>query len=417
MNDSLSNASNGGEDYIFRWTGATAGADPSVEFECIEDALPEDLSKGWVLAAAANDIDGDLLPELYLGQDHGKDAMLHNRSVPGAIRFTPVYGDRSAGLPKSKRMGADSFKGMAAEWADLNGDGLYDVFVSNITTPFGIQESNFHFLNTAADQADLRGKLRRGDAPFTDRSTALGTAWSGWAWDVKTGDFGNTGRLAIAQATGFVRGEVNRWPQLQELATANDLVVQYEKWWPNVEAGDDLAGSQRLMFFVPRSDGTYVNLAKQLGLDVPIPTRGLATADTDADGRLDLAVARQWDEPIFYRNTAPEPGAFLGLRLVHEGSVQAAGPATGPAPGSPVVGAQAMVTTADGRTFVGRVDGGSGHSGKRSTDVHIGLGEGVTGPVEVRLCWRDRTGQVREDTISLTPGWHTVQLGARAQER
>jgi hypothetical protein len=417
MNDSLSNAANGGEDYIFRWTGATAGADPTVTFECVEDALPEDLSKGWVLAAAANDIDGDLLPELYLGQDHGKDAMLHNRSVPGAIRFTPTYGDRSADLPKSKRMGADSFKGMAAEWADLDGDGLYDVFVSNITTPFGIQESNFHFINTAADQADLRRQLRRGDAPFSDRSTAVGTAWSGWAWDVKTGDFGNTGRLAIAQATGFVRGEVNRWPQLQELATANDLVVQYEKWWPNVEAGDDLAGSQRLMFFVPRDDGTYVNLAKQLGLDVPVPTRGLATADTDADGRLDLAVARQWDEPIFYRNTAPEPGAFLGLRLVHEGSVQAAGAATGPAPGSPAVGAQAMVTTADGRTFVGRVDGGSGHSGKRSTDVHIGLGEGVTGPVEVRLCWRDRTGQVREDTMSLTPGWHTVQLGARAQER
>ncbi|WP_116049813.1 FG-GAP repeat domain-containing protein [Amycolatopsis palatopharyngis] len=414
MNDSLSNATNGGEDYFFRWTGATTGDRPSASFQRLDDVLPADLSKGWVLGASGNDVDGDQLPELYLAQDHGKDALLHNRSTPGRISFEPVNGTGAPMVPKSKRIGADSFKGMAVDWGDLDRDGMYDLFVSNITTPFGIQESNFQFMSTAENTSDLRAKLREGEAPWVDRSTDDGTAWSGWAWDVKMEDFDNSGQLAIAQANGFVKGEVNRWPQLQELATSNDLVVADPAWWPHVRQGDDIAGSQRMAFFVKRDDGGYVDLSAELGLDVPVPTRGIATGDADGDGRIDLAVARQWDQPVFYRNDAPSPGSYLGLKLIHDTPV-ASGPL--PASGSPVVGAQVSVRTPDGRTLVGHVDGGGGHSGKRSTEVHLGLGENVTGPLEVTVSWRDRTGHVREQQLRLTPGRHTLALGTHAKER
>jgi enediyne biosynthesis protein E4 len=133
----------------------------------------------------------------------------------------------------------------------------------------------------------------------------------------------------------------------------------------------------------------------------------VAFGDADGDGLLDMAIARQWDEPIFYRNDAPDPGSFLGLRLQH---------ATDPGghlAGSPVVGAQVRVTTAEGDTYLGRVDGGSGHAGKRSQQVHIGLGD-ATGPLSASITWRDRTGQVRQETLQLVPGWHDVHLGQRA---
>ncbi|MEX5717401.1 CRTAC1 family protein [Geodermatophilus maliterrae] len=402
MNDSLSNAANGGADHFFRFTGTSGEGTPT--FQQLQDVLPADLSAGWVLGASAVDVDGDQLPELYLAQDHGRDAMLHNRSVPGEIRLEPVQGTSSPTLPKSKRVGADSFKGMAVDWGDLDGDGLYDLFVSNITTSFGIEESNFQFMNTAGSRAELRADLQNGVAPWTDTSSTTGTAWSGWAWDVKMGDFANSGELSIAQANGFVRGEINRWPQLQELATANDLVVEDPSWWPNLRSGDDLAGDQRLHFFVGTPDGRYVDLAPELGLDVPVPTRGIATGDSDGDGRLDLAVARQWDQPVFYQNAAPEPGASLGLTLSHAD-----------APGSPVVGAEVSATTADGRTVIGRVDGGGGHSGKRSHQVHLGLGD-ATGPVSVHLTWRDRSGQVHDADLQLDPGRHSLLLGTDVEE-
>ncbi|ETK37106.1 CRTAC1 family protein [Microbispora sp. ATCC PTA-5024] len=414
MNHSMSNGHNGGEDHFFRWTAAKGGDKPSVAYQRLDHVLPEDASKGWELGAAANDLDGDQLPELYLANDFGPDRMFYNRSTPGHIKLSLVEGVRSPLIPKSKTVGHDSFKGMGVDFGDLNHDGVYDMFVSNITTSWGIEESNFEFVSTAKDQTEMRASLRDGVAPYVDRSGPSQTAWSGWGWDVKIDDFNNGGEPAIAQATGFVKGYTDRWPQLQELATANDELLQNPTWWPNARAGDDIAGNQTLHFFVKGPEGRYADLAPQLGLAVPVPTRGIATGDADGDGRLDFAVARQWDAPIFYQNQSPSQGAYLDLHLT-----RAETPVAGrfPAPGSPATGAQVCAMTADGRMYIGRVDGSSGHSGRRTTDVHLGLGQNVTGPVKVHLQWRDRTGQVREQDLQLTPGRHSLELGLQAKEK
>jgi hypothetical protein len=415
MNDSLSNAVNGGRNYFFRWTAGTSGDRPTASFTTLGDVLPKDLSTGWELGATSVDLDGDTLPELMLNNDFGHDHLLYNTSKPGTISFSRVEAVRGPGVPKSKVLGDDSFKGMGSDAGDFNHDGIFDFFVSNITTPYGIQESNFQFISTAKSKDDLRAQLKSGAAPWQDLSAELRTAWSGWGWDPKIEDFDNDGELEIVQATGFVKGDVNRWPPLQELAAANDQITSNPKSWPNVTEGGDIAGSQHLAFFAPDGKGRYADLSQELGLAVPVPTRGIATGDANGDGLIDFAVARQFDAPIFYQNTSTSKGAFLGLRLTHEDP--AVGSAAGSAAGSPAIGAQATVTTQDGRTLVGRVDGGSGHSGKRAHAIHLGLGQNVTGPLQVRLTWRDRTGQPRSQDLQLTPGWHAVQLGTSAKEK
>ena len=415
MNHSMSHALNSGKKYIFRFNDAS---ESSVSFDYLDNALPDGAeggaNYGWSLGAGATDLDGDQLPELYIANDFGVDRLLYNQSTPGHIKFAKVKTVRTPDVPKSKRIGNDSFKGMGVDFGDLNHDGVYDMFVSNITVPWGIQESNLQFMSNTGDRNELRAALADGHAPWTDVSSDVSTAWSGWGWDIKMADFNNSGELVIAQATGFVKGEVNRWPQLQELATANDALVSNPLWWPNAKAGDDIGGSQTLHFYVKSSDGRYADLAPQLGLAIPVPTRGIATGDVDGDGLLDWTVARQYAEPVFYENNSPDPGAFVGLRLTHE---QATSPGPLPAPGSAVIGAELTVTTADGRRFIQRVDGGSGHSGKRSHELHIGLGANVTGPVQAHLTWRDLTGQVRQQDLQLSTGWHDFQLGSQAKER
>ncbi|NEE07185.1 RNA-binding protein, partial [Streptomyces sp. SID7499] len=94
----------------------------------------------------------------------------------------------------------------------------------------------------------------------------------------------------------------------------------------------------------------------------------------------------------------------LGLKLTHPS-------------GSPVVDAQVTVTLPDGTRRVSRVDGGGGHSGKRSHDVHIGLGEQNGTPLPVRLKWRDRSGEVHEKDLRLAPGWHDLQLATDVKEK
>jgi hypothetical protein len=110
--------------------------------------------------------------------------------------------------------------------------------------------------------------------------------------------------------------------------------------------------------------------------------------------------ANQWGPSYFFKNESPQAGAFLGLRLLK-------------GKGSPAIGAVATVNLTDGRRLVSQVDGGSGHSGRRSPDVHFGLGAAEKSkPVPVDIKWRDAEGKVQQTNLQLVPGWHSVRLGA-----
>ena len=66
----------------------------------------------------------------------------------------------------------------------------------------------------------------------------------------------------------------------------------------------------------------------------------------------------------------------------------------------------------DGRRLVAQVDGGNGHSGKRSPELHFGLGDVPRGvPLPVDLAWRDAAGKLHRQTVRLAPGRHTLLLG------
>lgn len=396
MQRSMSRAMNGGKNRILLWAGAAKEADgaPTVAFREVENAFDADVAHGWTLALGAADLDGDLLPELYFGNDFGPDRLLHNRSTPGNVRLALLEGSRGLTTMRSKVLGHDSFKGMGVDFADVNGDGFLDIYVSNIADDWALEESHFLWVSTGDVAA-----MKEGRAPYVDRSSKLGVAWSGWGWDTRFADLDNDGVTEALQATGFVRGEVNRWPELHEIAMANDTLLEHPNAWPRVRPGDDLSGYQVNPFFVRAPSGRYFDLAKEVGTDAPYVTRGIATADVDGDGDLDYAIANQWDDSFLYRNEAPAPGAFLGLKLRRDGT--------------PAIGAEARVHLPDGRRLVAQVDGGNGHSGKSSPEIHFGLGAVPAGtPLEVELAWRDGRGELRRERTRLTPGWHELNLGA-----
>jgi len=413
MQHSMSRAYNGGGPRLLLWKGATTGTEPTVRFEEARDAVDAEFSRGWTLAVGAADLDGDLLPELYLANDFGPDRLLHNRSTPGRPRFVALRGTKTLGVPNSKVLGRDSFKGMGVDFGDLNGDARLDIFVSNIASEYALEESHFAFLSSGP--ATL---MRTGVAPYVDRSEPLGLSRSGWAWDAKLADFDNDGVLEVLQATGFVKGAVNRWPELHEVAMGNDELLADPRSWHRLQPGDDLSGSDRNPFFVRGAHGRYVDVVRELGLAESAVSRGIAIADVDGDGRLDFALANQWGPSSFYRNECRACGAFLGLHLqlpLRPGKpgmiIARPGHPGADTLGRPAIGAEATVHLPDGRRLVAQVDGGNGHSGKRSPDLHFGLGRAGAGPFRVELRWRDPSGNVQEHTLSVPPGWYTVLLG------
>ncbi|OXM65911.1 RNA-binding protein [Amycolatopsis vastitatis] len=411
MNTSLSSAGNAGGAHVFRWYAGTAGDQPTATYVPEPNAVPYEASTGWTLAIASADLTGSGRQDVYVANDFGQDFLLHNVSAAGHIRFSVVRGERTPVTPKSFVLGNDSFKGMGIDFADLSRRGRFDMLVSNITTAWGLEESNFVWVNQADSDAAMAKDLGAGTAPFRQEAQEYGLAWSGWSWDVKAADFRNTGDLDVVQTVGFVKGDTDRWAWLQELAMSNDNLLVNPAMWPHVEPGDDIAGHQPLAFYARGDGGKYVDISAPLGLAVPTPTRGIAIADTTGTGALDFAVARQWEAPAFYANQSPGRGAYLDLRLYRP----AGGTGGMTATGTPAYGATVRVTTPDGRTRLSQLDGGSGHSGKRDFGVHFGLGA-AAGPVEVQVDWRDGAGVQHRQTRPLEPGTHTFLLTDGVQE-
>lgn len=412
MNDSLSNAKNAAGERVFRWNGNDPAGNPKYVEQ--KGAIPIADATGWTLALGAGDLTGDLLPELYIGNDFGPDHLLHNLSTPGNIRFTKSTGDRTWTDPKSFVLGHDSFKGMGVDFADVYNRGKFDLLVSNITTPWGIQESNFVWRNDTATPEDMRRALAAGHAPFSQQAQQLGLAWTGWGWDMKAADLRNSGTLDVLQTAGFVKGDGgNRWNWLQELATTNDVVIQDPGMWPRVVPGDDIAGRHPMALYAKGDNGKYVDISDQVGTNAPIPTRGIALGDTTGTGTLDFAVARQWGPPAFFANRSTDLGNPLTLRLYRP--AQPSGEIGATAARQPAYNAVVTVRTADGRTMRGQLDGGSGHSGKRSFDVHFGLGA-ATAPVTTDIEWLDNAGVRHHQTLQLAPGTHALMLTDTATE-
>jgi hypothetical protein len=443
MTESLSRSFNGGGPHFLLWkkpgggAGASGGAGaglqttpqrmttpPRFQFEQVDpefvyagQADPKrdhDARHGWTLAVGAADLDGDGLPEVYVSNDFGPDRLLHNRSEPGKLRFGLLEGKRGFTTPRSRVLGQDSFKGMGIDFGDVNGDGWLDMYVSNISGPYSLYESHFLWLSTG--QVEL---MEQGIAPYYDAGEQLGLSRSGWGWDCRLADFDNDGVLEAVQAMGFLKGTINRWPEGQELAATNDQLISNPLFWPDFRPGADYSGSDHNCFFVRAADGRFYDFAHQLGLDTPMVSRGIALADVDGDGRLDFAVANQWEPSFLFRNTAPNPGAFLGLHLrlpvgpqTNDKTMVLKGHARADRPSRPAIGAAVTVHLPDGRRLVSQVDGGSGHSGKRAPDIHLGLGNvEPDASLNVDLSWRGADGKMRSQNLQLTPGWHTVYLG------
>jgi hypothetical protein len=405
MQHSMSRGDNGGSNFILMWEGVAAG---KASFKKKAQHLNDfKIPKDWTLALAAADLNGDLLPELYVSNDFGPDKLLLNTTSKSKPKFFPTHGLRKFNTVRSSVVGHDSFKGMGADIQDFDGDGFLDIYVSNIADDYALHESHFMFINNGRPD-----KFREGIAPFENKSEYYGISRSSWAWESKIVDFNNDGIMETIQATGFVKGEINRWPQLQELATINDELLSSPKSWPHLKPGDDLSGDAHVPLFAKSESGTYYDISALIGINENQISRGISICDPNRDGQRDFIVANQWEDSHLYLNNQETDNSFLALELFYPiAPINQNKPIVGFNDlGRPAIGAKAILTLKNGRQLVGYVDGGNGHSGANSKAIHFSLGESIPNDkYEVFLEWNTPNG-TKSSKIAIKEGYQKIAL-------
>ena len=289
---------------------------------------------GWTLDLGHGDADNDGFEDLYVANDFGTDRFYHNN---GDGTFT----DRTASA-----IGFDTKKGMNVDWGDFNNDGLLDIYVTNIYDDY-MKECAMMWQNI-------------GDGTFADVSAETGTCDTGWGWGAKFVDYDNDGWLDLYVMNGWVSaGPENYVPDIFAMVVQPNVDLTDARNWPPI-GNKSLSGYQKKRLF-HNIGGEFKEEASRHGLDSTKDGRGIAIADFDNDGRLDLFVTNADEEPNLYRNVLPAGAHWVTFILRGTKSNHFA------------IGAQVRLS-AGGKTYLRYVNGGNGFAAQSTMRVHFGLG-------------------------------------------
>ncbi len=262
------------------------------------DPKPYDHSLG----ALFTDVNGDGRPDLYVANDEDPNRLyLNELAAPYGFRF----------VEQGKREGlADTNAGMGIAAADYSGDGRQDLFVSNSRG-----QGHAVFRTDGRGYVEARGAF----------ASALGRNLTGWgdSWV----DLNLDGNLDLVLANGEI-------PVKNLRKDARPLQVLERVPSGFVDAGS-LVGVDRL----PAVNG-----------------RGVAAADFDNDGHVDLAVNTVGGHLMLLRGSGGS-GHWLEVKL----------PRFAP-------GAVVTATLPDGRALVREIHAGSSYLSSEDPRAHFGLG-------------------------------------------
>lgn len=279
---------------------------------------------GFGLGVAVGDVNGDGWPDIYVSNDFFERDYLYINDGDGT--FTEAL---------DRQMPSISFSSMGLDLADINNDGLSDLYVTDM-----LPEDEHRLKTTASfetwDMYQIKLKngyhhqfmrnmlhLNNGNGTFSDIGQMAGVARTDWSWSALIADFDLDGYKDIHVTNGIAR----------------DLTSQdYISFLANNETMASAAKDRQVDFlrlveamtstplpnyaFRNRGDLTFANEAAAWGLDTPGFSNGAAYGDLDGDGALDLVVNNVNQEAFIYRNNARSLGdnRYLQVRLEGEGS-------------------------------------------------------------------------------------------------
>ncbi len=177
--------------------------------------------------------------------------------------------------------------GMGFTIGDYDGDGDQDFFVSNLGIPALYRNDGGVF----------------SDATFTAGVTTEHPSNGPYTNPNLPGAFPNVGWLVNSWGVQFWDYDLDGWLDLYvcatEMGTENFPIAAFNPNW----------------LYRNNHDGTFTNVAPALGVNHPGRTRGVALADYDNDGDLDMYLANNDQYGVLLRNDLPTTNNWIKVEL------------------------------------------------------------------------------------------------------
>lgn len=281
---------------------------------------------GFGMGVTIGDLDNDDWPDIYVSNDFFERDYIYMNNGDGTFRETLESQTKSI---SATSMGADA--------ADINNDGLLDIFVTEMlpkdearlktkTTfedwdkyQFNLENDYYHQFTRNTLQFNQGKRPYSDDIFFSEIGRLSGIEATDWSWGALVFDMENDGLKDIFVANGIYK-DLTDQDYIQFIANEATKREMASNNKVNFEKLVDVIPSNPIpnVAFKNAGDGKFEDFAQTYGLAEPSFSNGSAYGDLDNDGDMDLVVSNVNMECFVYENRArqffPE-NSYIKLNL------------------------------------------------------------------------------------------------------
>lgn len=335
---------------------------------------------GFGLGITIGDVNQDTWPDIFISNDFFERDYLYINNHDGTFTESVESSMRSL-----------SAASMGADIADLNGDGLLDIFVTDMlpepatrlkqVTTFENWDK-FQFNKTHGYHYQFSRNmlhLNNGDGTFSEVGRLANVEATDWSWGALLFDMDNDGKRDIFVANGIYQDitDLDYLNFIDDEETKAKIISQNGV---NYKALIDPIPVTPIPNYAYKNLGDlrFENVADQWGLGKAIHSNGAAYGDLDNDGTLDLVINNVNATAQIFKNkgkTLQPEHHSIQLQLVGKGKNTGA------------IGTQIQVKVGD-QVFYTEQMPNRGFQSSVDPKITIGLGK-VTLIDEIKVLWPD----------------------------
>ncbi|MFC5626004.1 VCBS repeat-containing protein [Algoriphagus winogradskyi] len=354
---------------------------------------------GFGLGITIGDVNQDSWPDIFISNDFFEKDYLYINNQDGTFTESLETAMRSI-----------SAASMGADIADINGDGMLDIFVTDMLpepqqrlkqiTTFENWDK-FKFNKTHGYHYQFSRNMlhiNNGDGTFSEMGRLANMEATDWSWGALIFDMDNDGRRDLFVANGIYQDitDLDYLNFIDDDATKSKIISQEGV---NYKALIDPIPINPVPNYAFRNLGDlkFENIADAWGLGKAIHSNGGAYGDLNNDGTLDLIVNNVNNSPSLFKNIGRElfpENHSLQLQLI------------GKDKNSQAIGAQVKLLAGDQIFYIEQMPN-RGFESSVDPKLTIGLGK-IKKVDQVKVLWPDGTYTHVENVLAdqlLTLKW------------